>query len=65
LQARRIPFITVDSNPIRNISGVLAGDISNTEQMMNLVQQKGHKNIIIIALEPLEADEETSYRCNG
>jgi len=55
LQARRIPFVTVDTDPIEDISGVLADDISSAEQMMNLVLSKGHKNIAIMALEPLEA----------
>lgn len=62
LQARRIPFVTVDTDPIQDISGVLADDISSAEQMMNLVLEKGHKKIAIIALEPLEEVEETTYR---
>lgn len=62
LQARRIPFVTVDTDPIEDISGVLADDISSAEQMMNLVLSKGHKNIAIMALEPLEALAENTYR---
>jgi len=62
LQARRIPFVTVDTDAIQDISGVLADDISCAEEMMNLVLQKGHKKIAIIAMEPLEALDETTFR---
>ncbi|NMC53892.1 MAG: LacI family transcriptional regulator [Chloroflexi bacterium] len=62
LQARRIPFVTVDTDPIHDISGVLADDISSAEQMMKLVIEQGHQTISIIALEPLEALAETNFR---